>query len=107
MSTIPQLGSLFYSGIRNGVVVWSQPGGSGTVVYPQQPFGERVALFTAGCGHWFNHWDVHKNIFNPPSTVIGYTIESAFLCCPLCSYIQQIIYPYADIYSLSNYILLG
>ena len=107
MSTIPQLGTLFYSGVRNGTLTWTQPGGPGTLVYPQQPFGEHVALWVGGCGHWFNHWDVHQNIFNPPSQQVGYVTSSAFLCCPLCSFIQQIIVPYTDIYSLANYILVG
>jgi hypothetical protein len=111
MEEFPQLGTLFHGGLSpyapDQGPVWTQPDGPGTTVFPQQAFGERVALFTFGCGHWSNHFDVHKNNFNPPSYDASYTVVSAFLCCPLCSYIQQIISPYDQIYDLSNYILLG
>lgn len=77
-------------------------------MFPQQMLGEQVALFVSGCGHWFNHWDVRDNDFNPPSFDVNFTERSAFMCCPLCSYIQRIVTPYDEIYdSISNYILLA
>ncbi len=110
MDTFPQLGTLFYGGRAQyrDTIEWTQPGGPGTTVYPQQKFGEQVALFVAGCGHWFNHWNVEKNNFNPPSYDVNFTEISAFMLCPLCGYVQRIITPYDEIYdSVSNYILLA
>lgn len=108
MATYPQLGELFLGPDRNGQPMWNQPGGPGTPVFPQQAFGEQVALFVFGCGHWSNHFDVRDNNFNPPSFDVNFTERSAFMCCPLCSYIQRIVTPYDEIYdSISNYILLA
>lgn len=108
MSTYPQLGTLFYDGKVYGQQYYTQPGGPGTNVFPQQQQGEQVALWVAGCGHWFNHWDVRENNFNPPSFDVNYTELSAFLLCPLCGFVQRIISPYDGIYdNISNYILLA
>jgi hypothetical protein len=94
VATIPLLGSLFFGGLVNGEKVWSQPGGPGTIVYPQQQIGEQIGLWVEGCAHWFNSWDVRENAWNPPSFIFAYVVPSAFVLCPLCGYVQRIITPF-------------
>jgi len=101
--------------------VFSQPGGIGTPTFPQQQSGEQgpvpsgngflqpwtagipnelgTSLWVAGCGHWFNHWDV--------KSVASCAIQAGLMCCPLCGYIQRIIVPYSAIHSESNFILIA
>lgn len=108
IDTIPQLGTLFYGGYRNGVLYWTQPGGAGTTVYPQQRPGEQVAMFSFPyCGHWGNNIDIRFNAFNPPSFIANYVEPSAFVLCPLCSCVLKIFTPaalYLD--NLSNFIII-
>ena|SRR5208282_2900002 len=61
------LGTLYNP--RQSGIPWSQPGGPGTIVYPQQQinipwanypvpgqfFIEASGLFVAGCGHWMDY----------------------------------------------------
>lgn len=89
-----EVGQLYLGFSRNGLPVWSQPGGVGTQVFPAQPQGEHSALYSALCQHWFNCYEVYE-AFNP------YTgNQVALLCCPRCSLINQIIEPYS---SYANY----
>lgn len=77
-----------------------QPGGIGTpVTSPVQTDGEKLGLWVAGCQHWFNHWDVHTCALSG--------VQSALICCPLCSYVQRIITPYSDIHTDANMIIFA
>lgn len=77
-----------------------QPGGPGTpVTMPQQTQGEMLGLWVAGCGHWFNNYDIRT------AEICG--TPSALVCCPLCLYIQRIITPYLAIYSDANSIIFA
>ena len=75
---------------------YSQPGGPGTTAYPQQSIGEMVALFVAGCSHWFNSWRVQESSYTDAFDVV-HTV--ALVQCPLCGYLEQIIDPYNLIYT--------
>jgi hypothetical protein len=108
------VGQLYKGGLGlNGEVVWTQPGGEGTTVfpqfptqypqvpqgYPQTPFCYQ-GLFSFGCGHWANTCEVFQE-FDPYTNVVA-----AFCCCPMCSYIQIIVEPasqwYEQWYTLYN-----
>lgn len=81
------VGQLYLGTARNGMPTWSQPGGIGTPVFPAQPQGEHSALYTAGCLHWFNVYEIYQ-VYDP------YGLQQVkLLCCPLCSFINQIITP--------------
>ena len=77
--------------------VWSQPAGRGTTVYPQpqdsapgfmEPPIIPSGMYVFGCGHVFNlPW-----IFEAYDDDTGE--QAAVVCCPVCSYVQQIIEPY-------------
>ena len=96
-------GTLYLGFYRNGLKVWSQPGGAGTPVVPQAPqqFPQvnqgyyqvpmtYPSLYVAGCGHSFNTYEVFK-VYDP------YTqLQAALLSCPVCSYVQQVIEPYSN-----------
>jgi len=79
-------------------VAWTQPGGVGTKVYPQQvtgnsdlltnePFSELSGTFLFGCGHSVNqvllqidwNYDTDEQV--------------ALICCPTCSFVQRVISP--------------
>ena len=81
------VGQLYLGTDRNGIRVWSQPGGIGTQVFPAQPLGEHSALYTAGCQHWFNCYEIYQA--DDPYNLV----QVKLLCCPLCSFINQIISP--------------
>lgn len=106
-----QVGGLYKGGLVNGLPTWSQPGGPGTPVlpafpqqYPQVPqgFPQQVfayeGLYIFSCGHWTNTIETFQ-VYDP------YTeMQALLLCCPLCSFIQQIVEPaslwYNDFYGL-------
>ena len=83
-------------------IAWTQPGGTGTTVYPQQGDGPFLAypvpgqfiseagesLWRAGCGHGFDVWLVFRDYDSSTSSSV------AVVCCPLCTYIMQLIEPY-------------
>lgn len=99
--SFPVLGTMMNGGLVNGLPVWQQPDGPGTPVYPQQPLGERVALFVMPfCSHWTNHLNVtvEQSAAN---------VQSAILSCPLCSCVVRIMTP-ASLYqdNTVNFILL-
>lgn len=101
------VGELYLGFKRNGLVVWRQPGGIGTLVYPQLPtampwFGEAnnespgdmyswpmsyPALYYFGCGHPLNCPEIYS-YYDPYAEEI-----MAVIVCPMCSYIQSLI-PY-------------
>ena len=102
-----QVGALYNGGYQNGLLVYSQPGGVGTPVFPQPPQTSPpqnwrntfykptypfvyVGLLSWGCKHWTNTCECIK-VYDE------YTEENAaLLCCPVCSYIGYIIEPYDD-----------
>lgn len=100
-----QVGQLYLGFNRNGLPVWSQPGGIGTLVFPQLPtqfptqfqgYPQSVmsypALYYAGCGHPLNVWEIYS-YYDP------YVQDNMVLVtCPMCSYIQQIM-PAAQYYN--------
>jgi hypothetical protein len=95
----PVVGRIYNPDTAAYLPPFTQPGGPGTATFPQQDPGQMIGLFVAGCGHWFNNWDV-----------ISATVacdQVAVMRCPLCQYVQRIIDPYNDIYSFQNEILLA
>lgn len=98
----PQLGTL-WNPYGDGIPgmsqkLWSQPGGPGTIVYPQmkdsaagefEPPMTPVGMYDFGCGHPMNCPAVFKVWDDDTQT------EVALICCPACTYIQQIISPYS------------
>lgn len=97
------VGSL-YQRNYNGTA-WSQPGGPGTTVFPQQqinvPFAaypvpgqvwmENSGLWNSPCGHWFNAPRIQMD----HDDMLGQS--AALVLCPLCSYIIRIIEPFSAI----------
>lgn len=92
-----QIGTLYPPGGLNNIA-WSQPGGPGTPVYPQQevggayestvPFNERTGMFSAGCGHSMNQALVQREYDYDND------ISVALVLCPLCGYTQYSISPF-------------
>lgn len=94
----PQVGQLWPLGDDYPTPV--QPGGPGTVVTsPPQDIGEKIGMWTTGCGHFFNNWAIYK-------VAVG-GVPSALVCCPLCGYISRIITPYDLINTDANAIIFG
>ena len=92
------VGQLYLGFERNGLPVWSQPGGPGTQVFPALPqqfptvnigypsvVMSYPALYYAGCLHPLNCWEIYS-YYDPYEEEI-----MALVCCPMCSYIQQIL----------------
>jgi hypothetical protein len=81
---------------------FSQPGGVGTTVYPQQvtgggpisltPVTEMSGYFSFGCGHVTNS----PMIFRDFDLATG--MSAALICCSLCHYLQRVVEPYEEIY---------
>lgn len=97
------VGQLYKGGKVNGLPVWSQPGGIGTLVYPQLPqkfpaqnqgyYQQTMSypsLYVFGCGHPQNC----PEIFEVDDPYAGEQV--ALLCCSQCSYIQAIYEPSSD-----------
>jgi hypothetical protein len=97
---IPAVGTLYNPTQSN--IPWSQPGGPGTKVFPQQQNGpwlnyptpgqffiEATGLFVAGCGHWQDA---------PRIFIIGGDNGTAVVCCAICTYVQYTM-PAAQFYS--------
>jgi hypothetical protein len=95
---VPAVGTIYPPAVTF-LPKFTQPGGPGTATFPQQDPGEMLGLFVAGCGHWFNNWNVLSATVNCD--------QVAVMCCPLCGYCQRIIDPYSDIYSFQNEILIA
>lgn len=107
------VGSLYienYGGTR-----WSQPGGVGSVVFPQQnsgfgyyqqpgktfplissPINEQgQALWISPCGHGFDTLQVFRDFDSSTN------MSAAVLTCPLCSFLIRLLEPYELV---SNYL---
>jgi len=97
-----QVGQLFNGGKINGIVVYKQPGGVGTLVYPQFPrlFPERYqgypqspfsypAQSSWGCGHAANTAEVFQ--YFDPYQNNGEGEQMCAICCSMCGYVQQIL----------------
>lgn len=97
-----------YENPFNGVN-WSQPGGPGTPVFPQQQDGpflnypvpgqffiEATGFFTVGCGHWVDY----PRIFRDYDEMLD--VSTGLVCCPMCSYIQYLIQPYELVYDVEQ-----
>lgn len=85
----PQVGTLYKPQTIPGPTLYTQPGGPGTLVYPQQPLGEKSAQYSFGCGHFFNIPRIWEE-FDPVSGE-----QAAIIACPICTFIQQIVIPYS------------
>ena len=92
-----QVGALYPPGGLNNIK-WSQPGGVGTLVYPQQqtgvdyfsttPFSELSGVFNSGCGHSFDEPLVQREYdYNTNQSV-------ALIQCPLCGFIIYTLEPF-------------
>jgi hypothetical protein len=108
MAVFPyQVGQLYNGGIQNGQVIYTQPGGIGTPVFPQPPQTSPPSnwhhadyrpiypfsyqgLLNFICNHWTNTCEVVM-VYNP---VIDEQV--ALCCCPVCSMIQLIVAPASD-----------
>lgn len=103
--SLPAVGSLYKQGKVNGIVVWKQPGGVGTAVFPQFPSQNPVTvngfpsapmayngLYVWGCGHWSNTLETFQQ-YDPAKQK-----QALLLCCPMCSYVQAIVEPATDWY---------
>ena len=97
------VGMLYLGTTRNGLPVWSQPVPGGPV-YPQLPSqfswfkpdsgiykwpANYAAQYFFGCGHPLNVPEIYS-AYDPYTQV-----RNAIVCCPMCSYIQQIL-PWAE-----------
>jgi hypothetical protein len=98
------VGMLYLGPDRNGLPVWSQPGGIGTLVYPQLPNafpwfggpagGDGIYSWPASypaqyfwpCGHPANTAEIYSfaDIYNDNEVM-------AAIVCPLCSYVIQLM----------------
>ncbi len=105
MATFPyQVGQLYNGGVQNGQQIYTQPGGIGTPVFPQPPQTSPpsnwknqaylpsypfayISLLTWGCRHRTNTCEVFE-VYDPVNEV-----QAALLCCPVCSYIGDIVEP--------------
>jgi hypothetical protein len=102
-----EVGIMRNGGYVNGLQVFTQPGGPGTPVSPQPPRTNPpsnwknqggipvyptafVGLLSWGCGHWTNTAEI-VTVDNPYDDC-----RAALVCCPCCSYIQEIIEPASD-----------
>ena len=93
---LPAIGSLYTPAEPGNLPpTYTQPGGVGTPVFPQQPLGERSAQYSFGCSHFFNIPRIWQ-VYDPDTEE-----QAALICCPLCGYIQRIIEPYSE---FDNYI---
>jgi len=101
---LPEVGTLYIPFTPVLPYPFTQPGGAGTVVYPQAkdsapgqfetpltPSGQYVF----GCNHPMNCpriWEVYDDVNDE---------QAALVCCPTCGFIQEIIEPYSQ---FQNYI---
>jgi hypothetical protein len=76
-----------------------QPGGPGTATFPQQQIGEKLGMWAASCGHFFNSWMVLSRAY------LG--IFSAYICCPQCGFVQRIVTPQSLIHTDAFFIIIA
>lgn len=92
------VGSLLPQG--GGYAACVQPGGAGTpVTDPVQTQGEQTGMFHSGCGHSITSWRVQ--IFADGGC------PTAFVTCPICSWLARKITPASDLYNQANSILFA
>jgi hypothetical protein len=106
MVSLPTIGTLYDPKWNN--IAWSQPGGAGTKVFPAeainipwgppngypvvgQIFSENSGLWTTGCQHWFNALMIFRGFD------VSTGKSAAIACCPLCSFVCNILEPYESI----------
>lgn len=92
-----QIGALYPAGGLSNIK-WSQPGGVGTLVFPQQqtgvaylstkPFSELSGIFACPCGHFCNYPLVQREWDYATSSSV------ALICCPLCGYVVYTMAPF-------------
>jgi hypothetical protein len=100
MSGVPEVGTLYYGGYVNGLKVWTQPGGPGTIVFPQVPsqFPTQFqgypqtpmsypAQYYPPCSHPSNCLELQE-IYDPATGN-----QVMLLLCPQCSFVIQIYNP--------------
>ena len=93
-----RVGEVYPSLTRNGLPVWTQPGGIGTPVLPapqqyspeqyqgyQQNIMSYPSLYAFGCKHYLNCAEVFE-VYDPVLKE-----QVALICCNQCGYIQQIL----------------
>jgi hypothetical protein len=82
MAIVIEVGALFPESYQP---IYTQPGGIGTPVVPQQEVGELTGIYRSPCGHSLNSWETAW------ATVNG--SQMAIVKCPLCGYINNIYTP--------------
>lgn len=105
------IGSLYIK--NNNGIAWSQPGGPGTTVYPQQNDGsfgypgnfilmqeQGSGLWVSGCSHWWDCMSVYKDYDTVSQK------SAAIFCCPLCGYLIRVVEPYELIENPVQYAIL-
>jgi|SRR5208283_2240572 len=102
MGAMPVLGALYPSDFTSAL--YTQPGGPGTIVYPQQTIGEKNSLWSAGCGHFFNEWCVSRTSYTDNGNVV-HTVS--LVTCSICGFLVQIIDPFWLIYTPSFEFIMG
>jgi hypothetical protein len=86
---------------------WTQPGGPGTTVFPQQvransdqlsiePYSELTGTYMGSCNHSFNQCAVYTDWDYDTSMSV------ALICCPICSVVFRTIEPASDALGPSN-----
>jgi hypothetical protein len=101
-----QIGALYYGGLQNGQPFWTQPGGIGTIVYPQPqngpwtdyPIGGLTinetgfAWWLPGCGHSIQAWRLIQEFdYDTNQSVM-------LITCPSCSWVQNVLSPASEAY---------
>ena len=111
MSVLSPLGALYIPKWNN--IAWSQPGGVGTKVFPQEnsgSFGYPVpgirmeeagqALWISGCSHGFDCLQVFRDYDSNTQKSV------AVLTCPVCTFILNYVEPYEAIEDVLQYPIL-
>lgn len=95
---LPQIGTLYNprgdAALGNLPPTWTQPGGPGTQVFPRQtdsaagefePPMVPIGWYIPGCGHPCNCLAIFRQYDSVTQQ------EMAIICCPACTYVQEII----------------
>ena len=89
---------------RYNGIAWTQPGGIGTKVYPQEvtgnsnlfttlPYNELTGTFIFGCGHSADQVYLQMDYDYMSDQQVG------LICCPVCSFVQRVISPWTEAYN--------
>lgn len=100
------VGSLYPEGGLHDIA-WSQPGGPGTRVFPQQqtgqdyfstkPFSELSGVFVSPCGHYQDNPTIQREYDYDTNQ------SCALVQCSLCGYVAYVIEPFEDALSTIQY----